>query len=183
MRPIRRPVTAPSAAPTRPTSPHAPICHGVHGPWPKTRFEASAAIAPTAKPGAPPSAKPLSRTMSVVGLTLGSGAKATRPSAASAASVATSASTFDDGCARSYQAKPAARAIARTAKAPSCHVTERSPPRGIQPRGPRPTFGLRPPETDRKSLADPLCPRLRRQLAHDPGRLGREVPAAGEHLL
>ena len=45
--------------------------------------------------------------MSVVGLTLGSGAKATRPSAASAASVATSASTFDDGCARSYQAKPA----------------------------------------------------------------------------
>ena len=48
--------------------------------------------------------------MSVVGLTFGSGANAIRPSAASAASVATSASTFDDGCERSYQAKPAASA-------------------------------------------------------------------------
>src|SRR3982074_2474053 len=44
--------------------------------------------------------------MSVVGLTLGSGANAIRPSAASAASVATIASTLLDGCVRSYQAKP-----------------------------------------------------------------------------
>ena len=39
-----------------PTPPHATICHGVHGPCPKKKFEASAATAPTAKPGAPPSA-------------------------------------------------------------------------------------------------------------------------------
>ena len=50
--------------------------------------------------------------MSVVGLTLGSGAKAMRPSAASAASVATSASTRELGWLRSYQAKPAASASA-----------------------------------------------------------------------
>jgi hypothetical protein len=39
-----------------PTPPHAHICHGVHGPCPKKTFEAKAATAPTAKPGAPPSA-------------------------------------------------------------------------------------------------------------------------------
>ena len=71
-----------------PAAPQAAICHGVHGPWPKTRFEASAATAPTTKPGAPPSAKPAISTMSVVGLTLGNGANAIRPIAASAASVA-----------------------------------------------------------------------------------------------
>src|SRR3954447_7359918 len=52
-------------------------------------------------------------TTSVVGLTLGGAGNATRPSAASAASVATSASSFADGRARSYQAKPAASASAR----------------------------------------------------------------------
>ena len=50
--------------------------------------------------------------MSVVGLTFGSGANAIRPSAASAASVATSASTRARGCVRSYQAKPAPSASA-----------------------------------------------------------------------
>ena len=45
----------PSAAPSRPHRPQAAICHGVHGPWPKTRLDASAPMAPTAKPGAPPS--------------------------------------------------------------------------------------------------------------------------------
>jgi hypothetical protein len=47
-------------------------------------------------------------TMSSVGLTLGNGAKASRPAAASAASVATSASTFEVGWLRPYHAKPAA---------------------------------------------------------------------------
>ena len=54
MRPSRRPLTTPSHAPSRPTEPHAAICHGVHGPWPNTMFEASAPTAPTTKPGAPP---------------------------------------------------------------------------------------------------------------------------------
>src|ERR687895_154582 len=54
--------------------------------------------------------------MSVVGWTLGSGANAIRPSAASAASVATSASTRAVGCERSYQAKPATRARPRTSR-------------------------------------------------------------------
>ena len=39
-----------------PVTPQAAICHGVHGPWPKKKFEVSPAIAPTANPGAPPSA-------------------------------------------------------------------------------------------------------------------------------
>ena len=51
--------------------------------------------------------------MSVVGLTLGSAANAIRPSAASAASVATSASTRVEGWMRSYQAKPATSAAPR----------------------------------------------------------------------
>ena len=65
--------------------------------------------------------------MSVVGLTFGIGANASRPSAASAASVATSASTFADGCARSYQAKPAASASERGARnEASCQVMART---------------------------------------------------------
>ena len=64
--------------------------------------------------------------MSVVGLTLGSGAKATRPSAASAASVATSASTREDGRWRSYQTKPAPSARARTAKDASSQLMVRT---------------------------------------------------------
>src|SRR3954453_7515736 len=106
-RPSRRPVDLANSAPATPTSPHATICHGVHGPWPKKRFDDSAATAPTTNPGAPPSTYPAISTMSVVGLTFGSGANAIRPSAASAASVATSASTRLDGCVRSYHAKPA----------------------------------------------------------------------------
>ena len=55
IRPSSRPATRASPAPASPTPPHAAICHGVHGPWPKNRFEASAATAPTTNPGAPPS--------------------------------------------------------------------------------------------------------------------------------
>ena len=43
-------------APITPVAPQAAICHGVHGPWPKKKFEVSPASAPTANPGPPPSA-------------------------------------------------------------------------------------------------------------------------------
>ena len=55
-RPARRRVTMANTAPRTPTRPKATICHGVHGPWPKKKFETSAAVAPTTKAGAPPSA-------------------------------------------------------------------------------------------------------------------------------
>jgi hypothetical protein len=61
--------------------------------------------------------------MSVVGLTFGSGANATRPSAARAASIATSASTFEEGWPCSYQRKPAARAQNRTTNEASSQLT------------------------------------------------------------
>ena len=112
-------MTRPSPAPNSPQAPQATICHGVHGPWPKNRFETSAATAPTTNPGAPPSTYPAITTMSVVGLTLGSGAKATRPRAASAASVATRASTRVPGCVRSYQAKPTTSAAPRISSEPA----------------------------------------------------------------
>jgi hypothetical protein len=67
--------------------------------------------------------------MSVVGLTLGSGANATRPSAASAASVATMANTLLDGCVRSYHAKPSPRTSASRLKVVNCHVIAEAPPR------------------------------------------------------
>ena len=53
--PRSRQATRASAAPNSPTPPQPTICHGVHGPWPKNRLLASAATAPTMKPGAPPS--------------------------------------------------------------------------------------------------------------------------------
>src|SRR4051794_1737235 len=99
--------------------------------------------------------------MSVVGLTLGIGANATRPSAASAASVATSASVFDDGCVRSYQVNPASRTSPRIAKLATSHLT-RSPPAGNH--GPR---------------AVSLCRHLRRAQQRR-AVLGRERTAA-EH--
>ena len=43
-------------APITPVTPQAAICQGVHGPWPKKKFDVSPASAPTAKPGPPPSA-------------------------------------------------------------------------------------------------------------------------------
>ncbi len=49
------PATLARTAPPTPIAPHAHICHGVHGPWPKNTLLASAATAPTANPGAPPS--------------------------------------------------------------------------------------------------------------------------------
>ena len=102
--------------------------------------------------------------MSVVGLTFGSGANATRPSAASAASVATSASTFEDGCARSYQREAGgerARTGRRTRRAPSSR---------------RDLHRQAAAERSRALLGG------RAAAPHDPRGLGGEVPAAGEHL-
>ena len=112
-----------STAPPIPTPPQAAICHGVHGPWPMKMFETSGVIAPTANPGAPPSAYPDSSTMSVVGFTFGNGANASRPTTASAASAATSASTRADGRERSYHANATARPNPRIANEASCQVT------------------------------------------------------------
>ncbi len=64
--------------------------------------------------------------MSVVGLTFGSAANATRPSAAIAASVATSASTRVLGCVRSYQTKPTTITAPRSSIEPAIQLT--SPP-------------------------------------------------------
>ena len=98
---MRPPVARATSAPATPHPPQAAISQGVHGPWPKKKFEASAATAPTANPGPAPSAKPEMIAMSVRGLTLGSAPKATRPSAPSAASVATRATIRAGGRARS----------------------------------------------------------------------------------
>ena len=105
--------------------------------------------------------------MSVVGLTLGSGAKAIRPRAASAASVATSARTRELGCERSYQAKPAASAGAE----------DQRTRRAASSRG----------DLDRQApRAAARAPSLRHQrparAPEDARGLGGEVPAAAEHL-
>src|SRR5919201_2549505 len=112
--------------------------------------------------------------MSVVGLTLGRGAKATRPSAASAASVATSASTRGPGCERSYHAKRAASATASTAIAPAIKLMP-APPR-IQPAGsPRHRLRFASPQQRRPLLGS-------QDTGEDAGDLRGEVPAAAENL-
>ena len=55
-RPIRRPVDHREPGADHAGRPQPAICHGVHGPWPKKKFEVSPASAPTANPGPPPSA-------------------------------------------------------------------------------------------------------------------------------
>src|SRR5712691_1577585 len=106
---------------TTPHPPHASICHGVYGPWPRKTFEASAASAPTAKPRRGPRAAPEATTITVTGCTPGMGAKSTRPAAAMPASVATSARSRVDAGPASSHAKPApttAPAARRTATRP-----------------------------------------------------------------
>src|SRR5919198_3553234 len=77
----------------RPTSPHPSICHGVHGPWPRNAFEASAADAPVAGPARAPRLVPATAVSTVTGWTFGTAANTTRPAAAAAASAAMSASS------------------------------------------------------------------------------------------
>ena len=107
--------------------------------------------------------------MSVVGLTLGTAAKAIRPSAANAASVPTSATTRASGRARSYQAKPPASANARIAKAASCQLI---------PRTSRFAAG---PRCDQRGVPCSGVSAAARA-AEDPGGLGDEVAAPGQHL-
>src|SRR6476646_8611121 len=76
-----------------PTRPHASICHGVHGPWPRNMFEASAAPAPVARPALGPRLMPAIATSIVTGWTFGIAANTSRPAAAAAARAATSASS------------------------------------------------------------------------------------------
>ena len=102
--------------------------------------------------------------MSVVGLTLGSGANASRPSVASAASVATSATVREDGRERSYQAKPPASASAEDRE------------RGERPAHARASSApARAPSAVRRACAAVRMPPM---AAEDARRLGREVPAA-----
>src|SRR3954468_18014466 len=118
-------------------------------------------------------------TMSVVGLTLGRGAKAIRPSAARAASVATSASTRDVGCVRSYQPKPAPSARTRTSEDAAIQLTR--PPPGSR-RAPGAAAG--PPRGGAGGAGEPRGALLggQRARAEHARDLRREVPAAAEHL-
>src|SRR4029077_20031958 len=133
----RRLRSAPSAAPARPTSPHAAICHGVYGPWPRTMFDVSIPSAPTENPASGPSEKPTTNVIAVIGLTAGSATHASRPSAATAASVATIAIIRADGRERSYEAQPTSRIRATIENAASGQLT--APPRAPArtPRGRR----------------------------------------------
>ena len=81
--------------------PHAAICQGVYGPWPSRMFEASIPSAPTMKPGSGPSAYPTTRVIAVIGLTSGRATNASRPSAATAARVPTTATIRAAGRRRS----------------------------------------------------------------------------------
>ena len=102
--------------------------------------------------------------MSVVGLTFGSGAKAIRPSAASAASVATSAITRAVGMRALVPVKPAVSAIASSSE-----------------RGGGPAHVAT--STDRRRQRGALLGQQRAAGAAQHARgLGREVPAAGQHL-
>ena len=48
--PVRLRIPQASAAPSTPVAPHAAICQGVHGPWPKKKFELSAGQGPDGEP-------------------------------------------------------------------------------------------------------------------------------------
>src|SRR4051812_2798244 len=117
--------------------------------------------------------------MSVVGLTLGSGANAIRPSAASAASVATMASTLLDGCVRSYHAKPRPSTATSSVKVVSCQVM------GVTAHGAAAAAHGSPSRSRADRL--PLGQQRgagggqQRAAAGDPRGLGGEVPAAGQH--
>src|SRR3954468_4484400 len=121
--------------------------------------------------------------MSVVGLTLGSAAKATRPSAAIAASVATSAITRVLGWVRSYQAKPTTSTAPRISVEAKIQVTTPSPGCPKPEPGPSPAGSRAQSRGDPVEEAGALLGRERAARAAEHARdLGGEVPAAGEHL-
>src|SRR6266576_5612642 len=105
-----------ASAPATPHAPQPSICHGVHVPCPRKKFETNAASAPPAKPLRAPRAAPAATVMTVTGCTPGIAAKRTRPAAAAAPSVAIRASSFAEPGLRSSQATPAARSAKATSK-------------------------------------------------------------------
>src|SRR4051794_20140257 len=115
-----------SGANSAPAAPHAPqpsICHGVQIPWPRKMFDTNAAVPPTATPARRPSPAPAATQITVTGWTPGTAAKRTRPAAAAAPSVATSAiSRADDGpvSIHATTATTSAAATSSSASAVSC---------------------------------------------------------------
>src|SRR6187401_2985066 len=106
--------------------------------------------------------------MSVVGLTFGKAANASRPTTASAASAATTATTLAGGRSRSYQPKPQASATARRASDAACQLTSAPPVAGSAP-PPQPPLPPRPsPPQHRLPSAEHRGQR--------PGRLARSPP-------
>ena len=97
-------IAAKSPAPY-PTRPHAYICHGVHGPCPKKKFDASAANAPTMNPLFLPNTTPAMIATALTGLKSGIGANRIRPAAASAARTTVGMMSRRRGVEDSYVAK------------------------------------------------------------------------------
>src|SRR5207249_1539780 len=96
-----------SSAPTAPHAAQPSICCGVQIPSPRNRFDTNAAIAPVATPARSPSEAPATTATTVTGCTPGTAAKSTRPAAAAAPSVATTASSRVESGPDSNQAIPA----------------------------------------------------------------------------
>ena len=69
---------------TKPTIPSANICHGVHGPWTKKKFDANALTAPIKNPASLPKHIPETMTSAADGLNCGSAENAIRPTVVSA---------------------------------------------------------------------------------------------------
>ena len=80
-------------APAAPQAAQPSICCGVQIPCPRNRFETKAATAPVATPARRPSDAPATTAITVTGCTPGIAAKSTRPAAAAAPIVATTASS------------------------------------------------------------------------------------------
>src|SRR5262245_15279860 len=118
---IRRRISGAASAPTAPQAPQASICQGVQGPWPRKRFETSAAVAPTETPARTPSAAPVATTITVTGCTPGIGANRILPAAAAEPSVAMSATSRAEPGPPSSQATPAttSAAAARSTDSPA----------------------------------------------------------------
>src|SRR5262245_23109324 len=96
-----------SSPPTTPQNPQASICQGVQTPWPRKKFEASAASAPTAKPRRGPRAVPATTATTGTGGAPGTRAKRTRAAAATPAIVAIRVRSFADSVPPSSQPAPA----------------------------------------------------------------------------
>ncbi|AYO29628.1 hypothetical protein D2962_02520 [Biomaibacter acetigenes] len=79
-----------------PAIPQASICHIVQGPWPKKKFDTSAAVAPTTKPALQPMTEPATMIIKVAAWMFGSAAKAMRPMAATVPRTAVRATSLEE---------------------------------------------------------------------------------------